>query len=159
MPLPILIALFAVSILLALLVSLRAQSTHSREGKILAFVALAILPVISVWGGFEQHLDRATSTDFCLSCHVMHDFGQSLHYDDPSYIPARHFQNNFVPHDHACYTCHTDYAMFGGVKAKIISGLKDWNQVTGISQSMRPGIRRRSVLASANRAMMLPCCS
>jgi cytochrome c-type protein NapC len=30
-----------------------------------------------------------------------------------------HFQNNRVPRDEACYTCHTDYAMFGGVRAKI----------------------------------------
>ena len=119
MPLPILIALFAVSILLTLFIALKPGVTHSREGKILAFVALAILPVISVWGGFEKHLDTATTTRFCLSCHVMHDFGQSLHYDDTSYIPAKHYQNNFVPRDHACYTCHTDYAMFGGVKAKI----------------------------------------
>jgi len=38
--------------------------------------------------------------------------------DDPSYIPAKHFQNRLVPRDHACYTCHTDYTMFGTVHAK-----------------------------------------
>jgi cytochrome c-type protein NapC len=114
----IVLSLIALSLVLALIVGLRADLARSRGGKILAFVALLILPVLSVWGGFEEHLDRATSTKFCLSCHVMADFGQSLHYDDPSYIPARHYQNNYVPRDHACYTCHTDYAMFGGVKAK-----------------------------------------
>ncbi len=59
-------------------------------------------------------MEHATSTKFCLSCHVMEDFGRSLYVDDPSYIPAMHFQNNRVPRDHACYTCHTDYTMFGG---------------------------------------------
>jgi cytochrome c-type protein NapC len=49
----------------------------------------------------------------------MHDFGQTLKYDDRSYIPAVHYQSNLVPRDHACYTCHTDYAMFGGLKTKI----------------------------------------
>ena len=39
--------------------------------------------------------------------------------DDPSYVPARHFQNILVPRDRACYTCHTNYTMFGGVKAKM----------------------------------------
>jgi cytochrome c-type protein NapC len=116
--LAIVLSLIALSLVLALIVGLRADLARSRGGKILAFVALLILPVLSAWGGFEEHLDRATSTTFCLSCHVMADFGQSLHYDDPSYIPARHYQNNSVPRDHACYTCHTDYAMFGGVKAK-----------------------------------------
>jgi cytochrome c-type protein NapC len=72
-----------------------------------------------VWGGFSEQMERAESTQFCLSCHVMTDFGRSLYVDDPSYLPARHFQNNLVPRDRACYTCHTDYAMFGTVRAKL----------------------------------------
>ncbi|MEP6714818.1 MAG: NapC/NirT family cytochrome c [Terriglobia bacterium] len=106
------------TICLALLAGFRPELTRSTGGKIFAFAALAVAPGLSLWGGFEAHLDRATSTQFCLSCHVMEDFGRSLHYDDRSYLPATHYQNNFVPRDHACYTCHTDYAMFGGVKAK-----------------------------------------
>jgi nitrate/TMAO reductase-like tetraheme cytochrome c subunit len=118
MPASILITLIALSLALALFVGFRAGITRSREGKMLAFVALLVLPVIAAWGGFEEHMDRATSTQFCLSCHVMEGFGKSLHYDDKSYLPAAHFQNNRVPADHACYTCHTDYGMFGTVKAK-----------------------------------------
>ena len=38
--------------------------------------------------------------------------------DDKSFLPATHFQNNFVPREHACFTCHTDYTMFGDYKAK-----------------------------------------
>ncbi len=119
MPASLITLFFALTIALVLLVGFRAQLTRSREGKILAFVALFILPVISVWGGFSEQMQRAQSTQFCLSCHVMADFGNSLYVDDPSFIPARHFQNNRVPRDHACYTCHTDYSMFGGVNAKI----------------------------------------
>jgi hypothetical protein len=61
----------------------------------------------------------------------MQPFGQSLRIDDPSYIPARHYQNHLVPADHACYTCHTHYSMFGGVQAKL-HGLKHlWVQYLG----------------------------
>ena len=119
MPVSIVFALIGLSLALALFAGLRRNLSPPREGRVLAFLALAILPGVSVWAGFETHLDRATSTGFCLSCHVMKDYGKSLHYDDPSYLPARHFQNNYVPSDHACYTCHTDYAMFGGVRAKM----------------------------------------
>ena len=118
MPLPITFTLIGLSLLLALLVGFKKGISQTREGKMLAFVALLILPVVSVWGGFDSHMDRAESTQFCLSCHVMEKFGQSLHYDDKSYIPSLHWENNFVPRDHACYTCHTDYSMFGPVKAK-----------------------------------------
>jgi cytochrome c-type protein NapC len=108
----------SVAVVLAILVATRADLTRVRGGKILAFVTLFVLPVVAVGMGYSEHMERATSTQFCLSCHVMNDFGRSLHVDDPSYIPARHFQNNLVPRDHACYTCHTDYTMFGTIHAK-----------------------------------------
>lgn len=111
-------AFVVVTIVLAVLVAVRAELTRARGGKVFAFLALFILPVLAVWGGFSEQMQRSTSTQFCLSCHVMTDFGRSLYVNDPSYVPARHFQNNFVPRDHACFTCHTDYTMFGDYKAK-----------------------------------------
>ena len=49
----------------------------------------------------------------------MEAHGQSLYIDDPSYLPAAHFQNNRIPKEHACFTCHTDYTMFGDINAKM----------------------------------------
>ncbi|HTR48602.1 MAG TPA: NapC/NirT family cytochrome c [Verrucomicrobiae bacterium] len=114
----ILILFTAIAVVLALLISARAELTRARGGKILAFVALCILPTLAMWAGAQAHVERSTTTRFCLSCHVMHDFGHSLYVDDKSYIPAVHFQNNFVPRDHACFTCHTDYTLFGDYRAK-----------------------------------------
>jgi cytochrome c-type protein NapC len=103
---------------LGLLTLMRPELTRARGGKMFAFASFCVLPVLAVWAGVNAHLERSTSTKFCLSCHVMDNFGKSLYVDDRSYIPARHFQNNFVPRDHACFTCHTDYTMFGDYKAK-----------------------------------------
>jgi len=104
---------------LAALIAVRRDLTRARGGKILAFMALFLLPALSITGGFSQHMDKAQTTEFCVSCHTMSDHGRTLLIDDPSYLPAVHFQNNLVPRDRACYTCHTDYAMFGGVRAKL----------------------------------------
>ena len=30
-----------------------------------------------------------------------------------------HFQNNLVPRERVCYTCHTDYTMYGDLSAKL----------------------------------------
>ncbi len=30
-----------------------------------------------------------------------------------------HFQNHLVPQDRACFSCHTDYTMYGGFSAKL----------------------------------------
>ena len=109
----------AVCAALAVLVARRTEMTRARGGKILAFLGLFLLPALSIWAGLSTEMDQAQRTTFCLSCHVMHDYGTSLLVDDPSYLAAAHFQNNRVPRDRACYTCHTNYAMFGGVRAKI----------------------------------------
>jgi nitrate/TMAO reductase-like tetraheme cytochrome c subunit len=114
----ILVFFTAIVAALSLLVALRPELTVARGGKMLAFVALCVLPVLSIWAGLHEQIDRSTSTKFCLSCHVMADFGKSLYVDDKSYVPGAHFQNNFVPRDHACFTCHTDYTMFGDYRAK-----------------------------------------
>jgi cytochrome c-type protein NapC len=113
------ILFIAIALALAVLIGARVELTRVRGGKILAFVVLFVTPTLAIWLGFSEHMERAESTQFCLSCHVMHDFGQSLYLDDPSYIPAKHFQNNLVPRGRACYTCHTDYTMFGPIHAKV----------------------------------------
>jgi nitrate/TMAO reductase-like tetraheme cytochrome c subunit len=101
------------------------------SGKAMAFLALFLLPLVVTGLGAAAHLDQAKSTEFCISCHVMEPYGKSLHYEDQDYLPAAHFQNARVPRDHACYTCHTTYTMFGGVKAKL-GGLKHvWIYYTG----------------------------
>ncbi len=116
----VLVYLFVgMTVVLALLVAFRAELTRAQGGKILAFIALFIFPVLAGWAGFSHHMDRAESTRFCLSCHVMSDYGRSLYVNDPSFVPARHFQNDLVPRDHACYTCHTDYTLFGPLHSKL----------------------------------------
>ena len=137
-------AIIAVAAALAVLVAVRADLTRQRGGKILAFVALFLLPPLVLWGSFSAHMERAQSTAFCLSCHVMTDFGRSLYVDDPSYIPAVHFQNNRVPRDRACYACHTDYAMFGTVRAKL-------RGVRHLSVQYLGTVPRRTVFVSTSR--------
>jgi cytochrome c-type protein NapC len=112
------LAVAGLTILLALLVVMRVDITRGPDGRMLAFLALFLLPSAAVWAGISQHMERAKSTEFCLSCHTMEDYGKSLYVDDKSYLPAAHFQNNRIPRDRACYTCHTDYTMFGGLNDK-----------------------------------------
>ena len=120
------------SAVLAGLIAFRADLTRVPGGRILAFIALFLLPVVAIAAGLSQQLQRSKSTQFCLSCHVMEDYGKSLLVDDKSYIPAAHFQNNRVPRDHACFTCHTNYTMYGDFNAKIRGFHHVWAQyVTG----------------------------
>src|SRR5262252_6934022 len=112
-PLTILIAILAVGGFLAAVFIFKPGITLTRGGKMLAFVSLFVFPVFSLAMGTSEHMEYSKSTAFCLKCHVMQDYGKSLTIDDPSFLPAAHYQNHRVPKEQACYTCHTDYTMFG----------------------------------------------
>src|SRR5271168_3569498 len=118
-PLTILYFFLGVTIVLLILILVRPALTATMGGKILAFVAFFALPVLcGVWG-LSEHFERSKQTNFCLSCHIMEPYGRSLFVDDKDHIPAAHFQNHRIPADEACYTCHTDYAMYGSLKVKL----------------------------------------
>jgi cytochrome c-type protein NapC len=115
----LIIALVLFSIALIAVLVVRPGITATRGGKVMAFLVLFFLPILCAMMGISSELERSKTTKFCLSCHIMEPYGQSLRVDDPSYLAAAHFQNHRVPADEACYTCHTNYAMFGSFKAKM----------------------------------------
>jgi cytochrome c-type protein NapC len=108
-----------ISIALAAVIFVFPSVTRQRGGKILAFFPLFILPVTAAVLGGRQHLEKSKETSFCLSCHTMSEHGKSLYIDDANFLPASHFQNHRVPPERACYTCHTDYTMYGDINAKL----------------------------------------
>ena len=116
---PVLIPLIILSVVLAIFFFLRPNVTAGVTGKILAFVAFFMLPVMCVVAGMTEHMQRAEQTQFCISCHSMEPYGRSLYVDDPGHVPAQHFQNHRVPADEACYACHADYTIYGPLKDKL----------------------------------------
>jgi cytochrome c-type protein NapC len=118
-PVALLLTLVIITIVLIGIVAAAPGITAGRAGKVLAFLALFIFPIMVATMGTAEHMERSKQTSFCLSCHIMEPYGRSLHVDDATYLPAAHFQNSRVPRDEACYTCHTDYVLYGSVRAKI----------------------------------------
>lgn len=114
---PALIALLA--ILLISIFLLRPAVAAAVGGKMLAFVALFLLPLLATAIGAASHVESSKSTRFCLSCHTMTPYGKSLRVDDGQALPAAHYQNKRIPRDEACFTCHTTYTLFGDAAAKV----------------------------------------
>jgi nitrate/TMAO reductase-like tetraheme cytochrome c subunit len=117
------VGLATTAIALLLLLLLRPALTAARGGRILAFGGFFVLPALATWVGFGSHVERSKSTSFCLSCHEMRPYGESLALEDPGYLPAHHFQERRIDRDRACFTCHTTYTMFGDTRAKL-NGLR-----------------------------------
>jgi nitrate/TMAO reductase-like tetraheme cytochrome c subunit len=110
--------LIAIAAVLALVIAVNPRVEHSLRGRVLAFVALVLAPVSAAFAGLNVHMERSKTVDFCLSCHSMEKYGRSLHIDDVMHLPAAHYQYNRVPHETACFACHTNYTLFGDEKAK-----------------------------------------
>lgn len=123
LPVTFLVILIAGTAILIGVLVFRPAMITTQTGKIFAFFLLFLLPLVCLGMGTSYHIERSKETTFCLSCHEMEPYGKSLLVDDAGHLPAAHFQNHRVPADLACYTCHTNYAMFGGFRAKM-HGLK-----------------------------------
>src|SRR6202158_1780432 len=119
MPTFLILLLITFSVALVAVFVFRPQITSTRGGKMTAFLALFALPLLCFGMGTSSKLEHAKDTEFCLSCPIMEPYGKSLRVDDPHHLAAAHFQNHRVPANEACYTCHTNYAMFGTFKAKL----------------------------------------
>ena len=115
----VLITLVVLTIVLAGVFLVRPSITAGATGKILAFIGLCVLPALCIGAGMSFHMRRSQQTAYCISCHSMESHGQSLYVLNQNYIPAQHFQNHLVPPNEACYTCHTDYTMYGPLKDKL----------------------------------------
>lgn len=95
------------------------QLASSIWGRVTLLVAAAVLPVSVSVANLSTGVAESSRTRFCLQCHEMGDHGRSLFVDERRSLAAVHYQNRFIDRDTACYSCHTDYALFGTVKAKL----------------------------------------
>lgn len=109
--------LLAIALIVTVLV--RPNFLQRASGRIVAFFGFVLLPLVSLWAGTVSQLEHSKTTDFCMSCHVMEPYGESLMLDDDSHLPAGHFQNHRVPRETACFDCHTSYTMYGDIEAKL----------------------------------------
>lgn len=112
-------ALIVFALLLVGLVLGRPGVLREPAGRLLALVALFVLPIFITAEVSSFHLEHAKLTRFCLTCHEMTPFGRSLETEGDLQLAAVHFQNHLVHPERACYACHTDYAMHGDLRAKI----------------------------------------
>lgn len=119
-----LLLLLGVTVLLAAFMFWRCERLMAeRAGRILFLITLLLLPLGLLRVGVAEGIEQSKERSFCKSCHEMEPYERSLAYQDREFLPAGHVQERRVDADKACYSCHTDYGMFGGMKAKL-NGMK-----------------------------------
>jgi cytochrome c nitrite reductase small subunit len=103
-------------LLLSLARSIR-RSGLTTASKELMFLAVAVLPLALVFFAYSYGMQASERVEACGSCHVMGPWVKDLRDPNSKTLAAMHFKNRYIQENH-CYTCHTDYGMFGTVKAK-----------------------------------------
>lgn len=95
------------------------------------YAAAAVLLPIAAYGlGALHMLEGSKQVAFCGSCHVMTPIVQSLQGKDDS-LASIHYTRGLVPHDQACFTCHSGYGIWGGIDAKMAGMMHMVRTATG----------------------------
>lgn len=112
----------------------RATDVGTRWALMLAFVVLSPL-VYFLNAGLA--IQGSKPVEFCNSCHVMKPYVDDLENPDSERLAAQHYQYRWIA-DHQCYTCHSDYGLFGGVEAKL-AGLRHYVKyyITGYERPIK----------------------
>ena len=92
---------------------------HARWILLIAFLIVSPLAYVL---NFGLAIEGSKPVEFCGSCHVMDPYVADLRNPDSELLAAQHYQYRWIA-DHQCYTCHSDYGLFGDANAKL-SGMR-----------------------------------
>jgi nitrate/TMAO reductase-like tetraheme cytochrome c subunit len=123
-PLIAIVAGFVILVALAALV-------RGRLPDLFSFSALLLVPLFVYAVGDLHLLEVSKRVEFCGSCHeTMSPIVDAMRSDTES-LASSHYRRGAVPHDTACYRCHSGYGMSGDTKAKLAGVMHMAHTVTG----------------------------
>ncbi|MBU6283952.1 NapC/NirT family cytochrome c [bacterium] len=102
------------------------------RGRLPAALAAAgiVLPIAAYGFASGYVMEGSKEVSFCGSCHVMGPIVDSLSADDKM-LASTHYRRGLVPHEHACYTCHSGYGIWGTMDAKMAGLMHMVRTITG----------------------------
>ena len=89
-----------------------------RTTKVLLLLGLGLLPAVVSLSGNIATFEYTMSRPFCGSCHVMGPYLRDAEDPNSTSLAAAHSRNNKFG-ESSCYTCHSDYQMFGAITTKM----------------------------------------
>lgn len=90
----------------------------STRAKVILFFLLLVVPGLLTASTAVVAVKRAESLEFCSSCHTMDPWVENVTGADSDSLASEHYKNRWIQSDQ-CYTCHTNYGLFGPLEAKI----------------------------------------
>jgi nitrate/TMAO reductase-like tetraheme cytochrome c subunit len=122
-------ALSAVVLIVWTLVVHRGRLAGFRS-RLLLFVGVCGIPFPAMLMSSAVGLEQSKAVAFCESCHAMGAFVEDMKDPDSRSLAALHFRNRYIQEEH-CYSCHTDYGLFGTLEAKVGGMSHVWSEFAG----------------------------
>jgi nitrate/TMAO reductase-like tetraheme cytochrome c subunit len=88
------------------------------SSKAMLLGGIVVLPAIVVFLATAHGMQESMTVEACGACHVMGSHVADLRNPASDSLAAVHFKNRYIQTDQ-CYTCHSDYGMFGTMSAKL----------------------------------------
>ncbi len=92
------------------------------SGKWLLLLIFFVLSPILYLLNFSVAVEDSKTVEFCNSCHIMNGYVSDLQDPESEYLASLHYQYRWIA-DNQCFSCHSDYGLFGNAKAKL-TGIK-----------------------------------
>ena len=86
--------------------------------KIALFFVIMVVPGLLSLVTTQLAFSRASSVEFCGSCHTMTPWFQNVTDPESDSLAAEHFKRRWIQHEQ-CFTCHSNYSFLGPMEAKI----------------------------------------
>ena len=113
----LILALLDIALLIVIWQMVRRRGVTTAS-KALLLGAIVVLPAIVVFLATAHGMQESMTVDACGDCHVMEGHVADLRNPASDSLAAVHFKNRYIQNDQ-CYTCHSDYGMFGTMSAKL----------------------------------------
>jgi nitrate/TMAO reductase-like tetraheme cytochrome c subunit len=125
----IIFALLNLVLLVVIWVQLR-RGQVSTVSKALLFGSILVIPVFVVFLATAHGMQESMTVEACGACHVMDGHVRDLRNPGSDSLAAVHFKNRYIQ-ENQCYTCHSDYGMYGTVSAKLDGLGHVWHNLRG----------------------------
>lgn len=86
--------------------------------KFVLFFVVLVLPALASLLTTQVAFSRASSIEFCGSCHTMTPWFDNVTNPESDSLAAEHYKRRWIQHEQ-CFTCHSNYGFLGPIEAKI----------------------------------------
>lgn len=90
--------------------------------KLVLLMGIGVLPIGAALAGNIVGYEKTQERQFCGSCHVMTPYVEDSNDRNSKTLASLHARSPWFG-DRNCYTCHSDYGLFGTITTKI-GGMK-----------------------------------